>query len=134
MGDFAQSRMKAHMRLRKDNDSKDYDEDDEDEVDEADINYAQLDEAAMAVDSLDITNSTHITRVKNKAMREEYKKAYPFINFRRPNIRSIIFSAAAKSRSKNICVITSGPKGMINDCIRWGAEIGVDVHYEVFDW
>eukprot|EP01084_Bolivina_argentea_P201096 343790_1 len=88
----------------------------------------------MAVETLDITNSTHITRVKDKSLRKYYKTAYPFINFDRPNIRGIIYAAASKTKSKNVCVITSGPKGMINDCIRWGAEIGVDVHYEVFDW
>ena len=88
----------------------------------------------MAVDSLEVTNSTHITRVKNAQLRREYKQAYPFINFKRPNIRGIIYKAASDTTSKDICVLTSGPKGMINECKRWAAEIGVDVHSEVFDW
>ena len=88
----------------------------------------------MAVDTLEIQNSTHITRVKDEKLRREYKETYPFINFQRPNIRGIIYKAASDTYSKDICVLTSGPKGMVNECKRWAAEIGVDVHSEVFDW
>jgi len=88
----------------------------------------------LAVDSLEITNSTHITRIKEGMLRREYKDTYPFINFQRPNIRAIIYNAASHTYSNDICVLTSGPKGMINECKRWAAEIGVDVHSEVFDW
>merc|ERR1719499_153382 len=88
----------------------------------------------LAVDSLEITNSTHITRVKDENLRTQYKATYPFINFQRPNIRGIIYKAASDTHSKDICVLTSGPKGMINECKRWAAEIGVDIHCEVFDW
>ena len=88
----------------------------------------------LAVDSLEITNSTHITRIKSDSLKRQYKETYPFINFQRPNIRGIIYKAASDTRSKDICILTSGPKGMINECKRWAAEIGVDVHSEVFDW
>ena len=88
----------------------------------------------LAVDSLEIHNSTHITRVKDNKLRRAYKETYPFINFKRPNIRGIIYGAASNTISKDICVVTSGPKGMVNECKRWAAEIGVDVHSEVFDW
>lgn len=81
----------------------DYDTDEEKEISHAIEN--------MAVESLDITNSTHITRVKDKSLRKYYKTTYPFINFDRPNIRGIIYAAASKTRSKNVCVLTSGPKG-----------------------
>ena len=103
-----------------------HDEDDLD-IEEA---YAQ----DLAVDSLEINNSTHITRVKDVNLRREYKATYPFINFKRPNIRGIIYNAASTTHSKDICVLTSGPKGMINECKRWAAEIGVDIHSEIFDW
>merc|ERR1712217_485808 len=83
---------------------------------------------------LEIENSTHITRVKDPKLRQEYKATYPFINFQRPNIRGIIYNAASNTHSRDICVLTSGPKGMINECKRWAAEIGVDIHCEVFDW
>ena len=86
----------------------------------------------LAVQSLEIHNSTHITRVKDANLRRDYKKAYPFINFKRPNIREIIYSAAFETHSKDICVVTSGPKSMINECKKWSAEIGVDMHSEVF--
>lgn len=88
----------------------------------------------LAVDSLTITNSTHITRIKNAELRRQYKATFPFINFKRPNVRSIIYRAATSTRSKDICVVTSGPKGLMNECKRWAAEIGVEVHTEVFDW
>ena len=88
----------------------------------------------LAVDSLQITNSTHITRIKDEALKREYQETYPFINFKRPNIREIIYHAAAATHSKDICVLTSGPRGMINECKRWAVEIGVDVHSEIFDW
>ena len=88
----------------------------------------------LPVDSLEITNSTHITRIKSDSLKRQYKETYPFINFKRPNIRGIIYKAASDTYSKDICVLTSGPKGMINECKRWAAEIGVDVHSEVFDW
>ena len=83
--------------------------------------------ADLAVDSLQITNSTHITRIKDESLRKEYQETYPFINFERPNIREIIYHAAAATRSKDICVLTSGPMGMINEVKRWALEIGVDV-------
>lgn len=83
---------------------------------------------------LEITNTTHITRVKDASLRRQYTQTYPFIRFERPNIREIINAAASYTKSRNICVLTSGPRPMINDCRRWGAELGIDVHYEVFDW
>ena len=88
----------------------------------------------LAVDSLAITNSTHITRIKSDSLKQQYKETYPFINFQRPNIRGIIYHAAAATRSKDICVLTSGPKAMINECKRWAAEVGVDVHCEIYNW
>lgn len=127
--DISQNQNKsANVRFRRGTSERQRDDDDE----EAGVLETEL--ASLAVEELDITNSTHITRVKDKTLRKYYRSAYPFINFDRPNIRGIIYAAASKTPSKNVCVITSGPKGMINDCIRWGAEIGVDVHYEVFDW
>ena len=102
--------------------------------DERSPNLKEAFDDDMAVDSLEIFNSTHITRVKDAELRREYKQTYPFINFQRPNIREIIYKAASDTHSKDICILTSGPKGMINECKRWAAEIGVDVHSEVFDW
>ena len=110
------------------------DAEEKDGVDSDDSDVTRTSIYNMAVEELEITNSTHITRVKDKTLRKFYREAYPFINFDRPNIRGIIYNAASKTPSKNVCVLTSGPKGMIEDCKRWGAEIGVDVHYEVFDW
>ena len=126
--DISQNQNKAaNVRFRRGTSEKQRDSDEDVDVLEADV-------SSMAVSELEITNSTHITRVKDKQLRKYYRSAYPFINFDRPNCRGIIYAAASKTPSKNVCVITSGPKGMIRDCIRWGAEIGVDVHYEVFDW
>lgn len=107
--------------------------DDDDDSDTASTEHERHAED-LAVDSLEIVNSTHITRIEDDALKMEYKATYPFINFKRPNIREIIYHAAAVTHSKDICVLTSGPKGMINECKRWAGEIGVEVHYEVFDW
>eukprot|EP00484_Ammonia_sp_Unknown_P019119 CAMPEP_0197032324 /NCGR_PEP_ID=MMETSP1384-20130603/11024_1 /TAXON_ID=29189 /ORGANISM="Ammonia sp." /LENGTH=657 /DNA_ID=CAMNT_0042461967 /DNA_START=49 /DNA_END=2022 /DNA_ORIENTATION=- len=128
IGHDKHTKMKFHRTV-----SNEYDAKEESDSDEEKEN-STMGMAGMNVESLEITNSTHITRVKDKKLRKYYRETYPFINFERPNIRGIIYQAASHTRSKSVCVITSGPKGMIDDCIKWGAEIGVDVHYEVFDW
>ena len=89
---------------------------------------------SLAVESLEILNSTHITRVKGPIRRRQYRETYPFINFKRPNIRGIIYAAASNTISKDMCVLTSGPKEMMNECKLWAAEIGVDIHCEHYNW
>ena len=88
----------------------------------------------MAVESFDIKCSTHITVVKDETMRMFYQTAYPFIKFKRPNIRQILYRAASISPITEIVVLTSGPKSMIHDVRKWGNELGIDIHFEIFDW
>ena len=88
----------------------------------------------MAVDSFDVKYSTHITVVKDETMKLLYKTAYPFIKFKRPNIRSILYKSASVSSITDIVVLTSGPKTMINDVRKWGQELGIDTHFEIFNW
>eukprot|EP01084_Bolivina_argentea_P313441 542805_1 len=59
-------------------------------------------------------------------------QSYRYI--KRPDIRSILHKAASECLPTDIAVVVSGPKRMITDCLKYADELGVDVHYEMFDW
>ena len=94
-----------------------------------------MDDEDMNVNEFTIKNSTHITRIKDESLRKAYKKNWSFINFDRPKINKLILEARGNvKKSGDIAVLTSGPKSMINDCIKWSHELGIACHYEIFNW